>query len=156
MTIPAIDHLARIHKAIGTRANLRLLGMLLSGPICTHKLKVILEVPEWDVSRHLHELHRAGLVTRDFGVRCTKYRLVDDPEVAAVLSTIWPSLASDPQVMADSVVLHELRRVTVEDLCEVNFDLRRIARPPLARALARAETLRAAARETHDHNAERR
>ena len=51
MTMPPIDHLARIHKAIGTRANLRLLGMLHAGPVCTHKLKVILGVPEWAIAR---------------------------------------------------------------------------------------------------------
>jgi signal transduction histidine kinase len=44
---------------------------------------------------------------------------------------------------ADAVLVKELRRVPLEELCSVDLDLARIARPRLRSAVARAAQIRA-------------
>jgi hypothetical protein len=56
-----------------------------------------------------------------------------------LLEPVWRAIARDPQVEADARLLRDLRRVSVEDLCRVDLDLKRlgIKRPPAVETRAR-------------------
>jgi hypothetical protein len=62
------------------------------------------------------------------------HRLDDGETACALLEPVWKAIARDPQIEADARLLRELRRVSVEELCRVDLDLRRlgIRRPAAA------------------------
>jgi ArsR family transcriptional regulator len=143
MTISPIARLVQMHKSIGHPVRLRLLAMLRGGPLCVCQMTVVLKLAGSTVSEHLSELRKAGVITERKEGRWVEYRLADNEVARQVLDAIWPELESDPDARADSVVLRELRRVALDELCGVDLDLRRINRPKLATAVAKAAKLRA-------------
>lgn len=60
-----------------------------------------------------------------------------------VLDPVWPALEGDVEARADAVLVKELRRVPLDELCSVDLDLRRLQRPKLASAMAKAARIRA-------------
>jgi DNA-binding transcriptional ArsR family regulator len=95
------------------------------------------------VSEHLSELRKAGLITERKEGRWVEYRLSDSALRERLLDSVWPALEGDRQADADAVLVKELRRVPLEELCSVDLDLARIARPRLRSAVARAAQIRA-------------
>ena len=63
-------------------------------------------------------------------------------DAQAALSAVWPELDKDPDVKADVIVIRELRKVPLEEICRVDLDLSRIERRRLTTAVARATELR--------------
>jgi len=143
MTTP-LARLVQVHKAIGHPVRLRLLAMLRGGPLCVCQMTVVVKLAASTVSEHLSELRKAGLVTERKEGRWVEYRLSDSALREGLLDPVWPALEEDREARADAVLVKELRRVPVEELCGVDLDLARISRPKLASAVAKAAQIRAA------------
>jgi ArsR family transcriptional regulator len=135
--------LVQVHKAIGHPVRLRLLAMLRSGPLCVCQMTVVVKLAASTVSEHLSDLRKAGLVTERKEGRWVEYRLSDSALRQGILDPVWPALEDDRETRADAVLLKELRRVQVDELCSVELDLARIPRPKLASAVAKAAQIRA-------------
>ena len=143
MTTP-IARLVQVHKAIGHPIRLRLLAMLRGGPLCVCQMTVVVKLAASTVSEHLSELRKADLITERKEGRWVEYRLSESAVRERLLDSVWPRLEEDRQAHADAVLVKELRRVPLEELCSVDLDLARIARPRLASAVAKAAQIRAA------------
>jgi ArsR family transcriptional regulator len=135
--------LVQVHKAIGHPVRLRLLAMLRSGPLCVCQMTVVVKLAASTVSEHLSDLRKAGLVTERKEGRWVEYRLSDSALRQGILDPVWPALEDERETRADAVLLKELRRVQVDELCSVELDLARIRRPKLASAVAKAAQIRA-------------
>lgn len=144
MTMTPLARLVQMHKAIAHPVRLRLLGMLRTGPLCVCQMTVAVKLAASTVSEHLSELRTAGLVTERKEGRWVEYRLSDSVVSEGLLDAAWPALEQDRDARADSVLVRELRRVPLDELCSANLDLSRIARPKLATAVAKAARIRAA------------
>src|SRR5512141_65370 len=142
MTAP-LARLVQVHKAIGHPVRLRLLAMLRGGPLCVCQMTVVVKLAASTVSEHLSELRKAGLLTERKEGRWVEYRLSDSALREGLLDSVWRSLQEDREAHADAVLVKELRRVPVDQLCSVDLDLARIARPKLASAIAKAAQIRA-------------
>ncbi len=142
MTNRPLTRLVRMHKSLGHPVRLRILAMLRGGPLCVCQMTGVVRLAASTVSEHLSELRRAGLIAERKDGKWVEYRLADDPVAGQVLEAIWSELDRDPEAQADAVVLRELRRVPLEELCGAGLDLERIERPGLGKAVARAARLR--------------
>jgi ArsR family transcriptional regulator, arsenate/arsenite/antimonite-responsive transcriptional repressor len=143
MTTP-LARLVQVHKAMAHPVRLRLLAMLRGGPLCVCQMTVVVKLAASTVSEHLSELRKASLVTERKEGRWVEYRLSDSALRQGVLDPVWPAMEDDREAQADAVLLKELRRVGVDELCSVSLDLARIERPKLASAVAKAAQIRAA------------
>jgi len=141
MTTP-LTRIVQMQKAIGHPIRLRILAMLRGGPLCVCQMTVVVKLAASTVSGHLGELRKAGVIVERKDGRWVEYRLSDDPTASDVLAAIWPALDDDPATTADALLLRELRRVPLEELCSASLDLDQIDRPRLASAVAKAEKLR--------------
>ncbi len=119
-------------KALAHPVRLRILAMLRGGELCVCQMTAVLDLAASTVSAHLADLKRAGLVGERKDGRWVFHRLDEGEAAAALLEPVWRAIAGDPQVEADARLLRDLRRVSVEDLCRVDLDLKRlgIKRPP--------------------------
>lgn len=145
MTIRPIAILVQTHKAIAHPVRLRLLAMLRGGPLCVCQMTVVVKLAASTVSEHLSELRRAGLIVERKERRWVEYRLADSGPAGALFQTLWSVLDKDPDAQADRVLVKELRRIAVEELCGASLDLARIAKPSLATAVTKAARIRTAA-----------
>jgi len=136
--------LVRIHKALGHPVRLRIVGMLRGGPLCVCQLTAVLGLAPSTVSAHLSDLRRADIVGERKEGKWVEYRLTESGPGREILDTFWSTLEEAPEAQADAVLIRELRRVSVDELCRVGLDLGQIARPKLASAVARAAQIRAA------------
>ena len=141
MTTP-ITRLVQIHKAIGHPVRLRLLAALRTGPLCVCQMTVVVKLAASTVSEHLSELRRAGLISLRKEGRWVEYRLSETAERDGVLAPIWPALAADRDALADAVLVKELRKIPLDELCSVELDITRLDRPRLAAALMKSEEIR--------------
>ena len=144
MTTP-IDRLVQTHKALAHPVRLRLLAALRSGPLCVCQMTVVVRLAPSTVSEHLSELRRAGLISLRKEGRWVEYRLSEAAEREGTYGSVWPAMAGDPDVQADAVLVKELRRIPLDELCSVELDITRLERPRLAAALAKSEAIRASA-----------
>ena len=142
MTMNELPQLVRMHKAIGHPVRLRLLAMLRGGPLCVCQMTVIVQLASSTVSEHLAELRNAGIVTERKEGRWVAYRLAENPVARKVLAASSRELERDPDAQADAIVLRELRRVSLEELCGADLDLRKLDRPRLAAAVVKARKIR--------------
>jgi DNA-binding transcriptional ArsR family regulator len=126
-------------KALAHPGRLRILAMLRGGELCVCQMTAVLELAASSVSAHLAELKRAGLVGERKAGRWVFHRLEQGGAASSLLDPVWKAVARDPQLEADARLLRELRRVSVEELCRVDLDLKRlgIKRPPAVAAGAR-------------------
>ncbi len=137
-----LSRTVQMHKAIGHPVRLRLLSMLHGGPLCVCQMTVVAKLAGSTVSEHLSELRRAGLVVERKDGRWVEYRLAGNPAARQLLEAVWSDVSEDPEVKADSLVLRELRKVSLDDLCSAGLELGRIKRPKLVAALREAAKLR--------------
>ena len=142
MTMTPLARLVLIHKAIGHPVRLRILAALRSGPLCVCQMTVVVRLAASTVSEHLSELRKAGLITDRKDGRWVEYRLSDAALRDGTLDALWPALADDRDAKADAVLVKELRKVPLDELCSVDLDLHRLDRPRLANAIAKAEEIR--------------
>jgi DNA-binding transcriptional ArsR family regulator len=146
MTMTPLARLVQVHKAIGHPVRLRLLSALRGGPLCVCQMTVVVKLAASTVSEHLSELRKAGLITDRKEGRWVEYRLSDSALRDGVLDPIWPALEEDGEAAADAVLVKELRRIPLDELCSVDLDLARLDRPRLATAITRAERIRSSGR----------
>jgi DNA-binding transcriptional ArsR family regulator len=120
-------------KALAHPVRLRILAMLRSGELCLCQMTAVLGLAASTVSAHLSDLKRAGLVAERKDGRWVFHCLASDEEATGHLAPVWQAVAGDPQIERDARLLRELRRVSVEELCRVDLDLRRLGiKRPLA------------------------
>ena len=143
MTTRPIASLVRTHKALAHPVRLRLLAMLRGGPLCVCQMTVVVKLAASTVSEHLSDLRRAELIVERKEGRWVEYRLADSPAARAILEPVWPMLDADADARADAVLVNELRRIGVDELCGASLDLSRLARPRLAAAVKTAARIRA-------------
>src|SRR5512141_168702 len=141
MTTP-IARLVQIHKAIAHPTRLRLLGALRTGPLCGCQMAVVVRQAPSTISEHLSELRKAGLISDRKEGRWVEYRLSESALHDGVLEPVWPLLDADPEAKADAVLVKELRKVPLDELCSVDLDVTRLDRPRLASAVERAAQIR--------------
>lgn len=137
----SIEIIGEISKALAHPARLRIVSMLRGGPLCVCQVTAVVRLAASTVSAHLAELKRSGVVLEQKSGRWVEYRLAEDGPHVAILAAMWPSLESDPRVKADERILRELRKVSLEELCEVGLDLRSLGRPRLEKAVAASEEI---------------
>jgi len=114
--------------------------MLRGGDLCVCQMTAVLDLAASTVSAHLADPKRSGLVGERKDGRFVLYRLAEDETAGAHLTPVWPQIGRDPQIEADGRLLRELKRVSVEELCRVDLDRRRlgIRRPSSSVARPRA------------------
>jgi DNA-binding transcriptional ArsR family regulator len=105
-------------------------------------MTVVVKLAASTVSEHLSELRKAGLITERKDGRWVEYRLSDSALRDGILDPVWPALEDDSEAKADAVLVKELRRVPLDELCSVDLDLDRLRRPKLASAVAKAARIR--------------
>ncbi|MGZ5450920.1 MAG: ArsR/SmtB family transcription factor [Thermoanaerobaculia bacterium] len=142
MTMTPLARLVQVHKAIAHPTRLRILAALRGGPLCVCQMTVVVKLAASTVSEHLSELRKAGLITDRKEGRWVEYRLSDSAVAEGVFEPIWAALREDAEAEADAVLVKELRRVPLEELCGVDLDLGRLQRPRLATAMAKAARIR--------------
>ncbi len=144
----SVREIVRMHKALAHPVRLRLLAMLRAAPLCVCQMTAVVRLASSTVSEHLAELKRAGLVTESKEGRWVRYRVAESGRGRRLLAEIWEEIGRDAEVQADALVLRDLRRVSVEDLCGAGLDLARLGNRSLLAAVARADALRETARES--------
>ena len=132
-------------KALAHPVRLRILAMLRGGELCLCQMTAVLGLAASTVSAHLSDLKRAGLVAERKDGRWVFHCLADAEEATAHLAPVWTAVAQEPQIERDALLLRQLRRVSVLELCRVDLDLRRlgIKRPVALAGRARASGQRA-------------
>ena len=144
MTTP-VARLVQIHKALGHPVRLRLVAALRGGPLCVCQMMVVVRLAASTVSEHLSELRRAGLISLRKEGRWVEYRLAESAERDGIFAPLWPMIAADRDVKADAVLVNALRKIPLDELCSVDLDLTKLARPRLLAALAKSDEIRASA-----------
>lgn len=69
--------LVKIHECLCDRTRLRIIHLLLGGPLCVCHLQAVLREPQVKISRHLAYLRRRGMVAPE---RCGQWMIYRLPE----------------------------------------------------------------------------
>jgi len=103
--------LVRIYQCLCDRTRLRILNLLLQGPLCVCHVQQILGEPQVKISKHLRYLRARGLVGVSKFANWRIYRLpARRPlELAANLRCLQDCAAEDAEFRADAVKLKKLR-----------------------------------------------
>ena len=104
--------LVRIHECLCDRTRLRIMNLLLAGPLCVCHLQEVLREPQVKVSRHLAYLRRRGLLAAERCGQWMIYRLPSDPPPAlsAQLACLQDAAAEDAAFRRDTRRLVKLRQ----------------------------------------------
>ncbi len=102
--------LVRIYQCLCDRTRLRLLNLLLHGPLCVCHFQAILREPQVKISKHLGYLRRNGLVEAERQSNWMIYRLPakQAPGLKANLACLQDCLREDRGFRED---LERLRKV---------------------------------------------
>lgn len=130
-------NLVRIHECLCDRTRLRIVNLLLGGPLCVCHLQEVLRESQVKVSRHLAYLRRRGLLVAERCGQWMIYRLPADPPPAlsAQLACLQDAAGEEAIFRRDGQRLAKLRKNLG---LETPACVRRV-RPPRRR---RAATLR--------------
>ena len=137
----SLQNLVEINKALAHPVRVRIVSMLRGGPLCVCQVTAVVKLAVSTVSAHLSELRRAGIVLEQKSGKWVEYRLSEDGPHVPIVDALLPVLASDARLKADDRILRELRKVPVDELCQVDLDLKELGRPKLERAAAAAEKI---------------
>ena len=104
--------LVRIHECLCDRTRLRIVNLLLDGPLCVCHLQEVLREPQVKVSRHLAYLRRRGLLVAERCGQWMIYRLPQDPPpaLAAQLACLQDAAAEEAVFRRDRLRLAKLRK----------------------------------------------
>jgi len=117
-----LDTTVAAARALGHRARLRTVAMLRSGELCVCQITEVLKLAPSTVSAHLKELKQAGLVSERKDGRWVYFDLIDDGSTRSWIEVALSGLVHDPQIEADDLLVDELRRLPVEELCRIGFE----------------------------------
>lgn len=103
--------LIAIYECLCDRTRLRLLHLLLEGPLCVCHFQEVLGAEQVKVSKHLAYLRRHRLVVAERAGSRRVYRLPDPapPALSANLACLRECAAGDPLLRADARRLQALR-----------------------------------------------
>lgn len=90
-TAPGLVPYAALLRALGDETRLRIVDLLVPGPLCVCALYTALEMPQPTVSHHLRILRDAGVLDAERRGTWTYYGL--RPEVVARLASLVAELA---------------------------------------------------------------
>jgi DNA-binding transcriptional ArsR family regulator len=96
--------------------------MLRSGELCVCQITEVLRLAQSTVSTHLRELKRAGLVTERKHGRWVYFGLSSHGEARAWMDAAFATLAGDPGLEGDRLLVREIRDLPVEDVCRLGFE----------------------------------
>lgn len=96
--------------------------MLRSGELCVCQITEVLKLAPSTVSAHLKELKQAGLVSERKDGRWVFFNLIDDEDTRSWTEAALSPLVNDPQIEADDLLVDELRRLPVEELCRFGYE----------------------------------
>ncbi len=104
--------LIRIHECLCDRTRLRIMNLLLDGPLCVCHLQEVLREPQVKVSRHLAYLRERGLLAAERCGQWMIYRLPENPPSAltAQLACLQDASAEEPVFRQDGQRLAKLRK----------------------------------------------
>jgi ArsR family transcriptional regulator len=104
--------LIRIHECLCDRTRLRIMNLLLDGPLCVCHLQEVLREPQVKVSRHLAYLRERGLLAAERCGQWMIYRLPENPPSAltAQLACLQDASAEEPVFRQDKQRLTKLRK----------------------------------------------
>jgi ArsR family transcriptional regulator len=104
--------LVRIHECLCDRTRLRIMNLLLDGPLCVCHLQEVLREPQVKVSRHLAYLRERGLLAAERCGQWMIYQLPADPPsaLAAQLACLQDAAAEEAVFRQDGQRLAKLRK----------------------------------------------
>ena len=104
--------LVRIHECLCDRTRLRIMNLLLDGPLCVCHLQEVLREPQVKVSRHLAYLRERGLLAAERCGQWMIYRLPADPPpaLAAQLACLQDAALEEAVFRQDGQRLAKLRK----------------------------------------------
>ena len=73
------DEFVRVYTCLCDLVRLRILGLLLDGPLCVCHIQSILGLPQPKVSRHLNLMKKHGLLTSEREYNWSIYRISSNP-----------------------------------------------------------------------------
>jgi ArsR family transcriptional regulator len=102
--------LVRIYECLCDRTRLRILNLLLRGPLCVCHFQTVLREPQVKISKHLAYLRERRFVTATRRGNWMVYRLPEKPsrELAANLACLQDCAAEDPVFRSDRAKLARL------------------------------------------------
>jgi ArsR family transcriptional regulator len=104
--------LVRIYQCLCDHTRLRILNLLLGGPLCVCHVQGVLGEPQVKISKHLRYLHARGLVESRKAGNWRIYRLPGrrPRELAANLRCLQDCAGEDAVFQRDAARLRKLRR----------------------------------------------
>ncbi len=121
-----LDSAVAVARALGHPARLRAVAMLRSGELCVCQITAVLGLAPSTVSLHLRELKRCGIVTERKQGRWVYVGLSDELEARSLGRDRGRRCPATIRSSArDAVVVDELRRMPVEDLCRLGLEAAR-------------------------------
>lgn len=120
-------------KAAGHQTRTRILKLLESGGLCVCQVEAVIGLAPSTVSKHLTVLKLAGLVEDRRDGKWIEYTLSSaerNPHAKAVLAMLRGPLDRDPRILADRKRAREVRRIPMNELCEIEpVRMRSLVRP---------------------------
>ena len=103
--------LVRIYECLCDRTRLRILNLLLRGPLCVCHFQVVLGEPQVKISKHLNYLRRRGLVTARREQNWMVYALPEktSSELRANLACLQDCTSESPIFRRDAARLRRLK-----------------------------------------------
>lgn len=103
--------LVTIYGCLCDRTRLRLVHLLLQGPLCVCHFQSILKEPQVKVSKHLRYLRENGFVEAERNANMMIYRLPEhpSPQLKANLACLRECVQGDKLFAADAARLKKLR-----------------------------------------------
>lgn len=104
-------NLVRIYECLCDRTRLRLLHLLLQGPLCVCHFQTVLREPQVKISKHLAYLKRHGLAESERRANLVIYRLPTkrSPQLVANLACLQDCVSAESVFRSDLVRLKKLR-----------------------------------------------
>lgn len=125
MKISNLDAAIAATRALGHPARMRTAAMLRSGELCLCQITEVLKLAPSTVSLHIKELKRAGLVSERKEGRWVYLSLAEDAHARRWIETALAAVAGDPELERDAVMIAELRKLPVADLCSLGYEAAR-------------------------------
>lgn len=103
--------IVHIYECMCDRTRLRILHLLLEGPLCVCHLQEALNEPQVKISKHLGYLKRAGLVESERCAKMMVYRLPDarPPQLNSNLSCLQDCVREENVFLRDRARLKRVR-----------------------------------------------
>jgi len=123
--------LANVYHCLADPTRLRILNLLLDGPLCVCHVEAVLAEPQANISKHLRCLRANGFVecSKAGNWRIYALPLSPTPIIEAGLRTLRDCAAVDAECRADSRKLRKMRRCITgrAPLCHAKPESRRKA-----------------------------